>query len=50
MANAETSIQVHGGTGFTWELPVHLFLMRARVLASSLGPAPRLAAAVAARY
>lgn len=50
VANAESCIQVHGGMGFTWEVPVHLYLMRARVLASSLGPAPQLAAEVAARY
>ena len=48
-ANARSCIQVHGGMGFTWEVPVHLFLMRARVLAESLGPAAALADAVAAR-
>ena len=50
IANAKTSIQVHGGMGFTWEVPVHLYLMRARVLASSLGPLGALARTVAARY
>jgi alkylation response protein AidB-like acyl-CoA dehydrogenase len=26
---AETSIQLHGGFGFTWECPAHLFLKNA---------------------
>ena len=26
--NARTCVQVHGGMGFTWEVPVHLFLKR----------------------
>ncbi|WP_238438726.1 acyl-CoA dehydrogenase family protein [Frankia nepalensis] len=30
--NAKTAIQVHGGMGFTWETPIHLFLKRAWVL------------------
>jgi alkylation response protein AidB-like acyl-CoA dehydrogenase len=50
LANAKTSIQVHGGMGFTWEMSAHLFLMRARILASSLGPLDALAAVVADRY
>jgi alkylation response protein AidB-like acyl-CoA dehydrogenase len=49
-ANAKTCIQVHGGMGFTWEVPAHLYLMRARMLASSLGPPADLAELVAARY
>jgi alkylation response protein AidB-like acyl-CoA dehydrogenase len=28
-ANAKTAIQIHGGMGFTWETPIHLFLKRA---------------------
>jgi len=35
LANARTSIQVHGGMGFTWEVPLHLHLKRARVLSTS---------------
>ncbi len=50
IANAKTCIQVHGGMGFTWELPLHLYLMRARVLAGGLTPPHVLAAQVAARY
>jgi len=47
--NSKACIQVHGGVGFTWDLPIHLYLMRARVLASSLGPPDQLAAEVAVR-
>jgi alkylation response protein AidB-like acyl-CoA dehydrogenase len=32
VANGKSCIQVHGGMGFTWEVPAHLYLMRARVL------------------
>ena len=40
--NGKTSIQVHGGMGFTWEVPAHLYLMRARVLSPRpSGPARR---------
>jgi alkylation response protein AidB-like acyl-CoA dehydrogenase len=35
---AATSIQVHGGIGFTWEHPAHLYLRRARCDAQLLGP------------
>ncbi|BBX47527.1 acyl-CoA dehydrogenase family protein [Mycobacterium cookii] len=34
---AATSIQVHGGIGFTWEHPAHLYLRRARCDAQLLG-------------
>jgi len=50
LANAKSCIQVHGGMGFTWEVPAHLYLMRARVLATSLGRLDALAETVAARY
>ncbi|HEY8545810.1 MAG TPA: acyl-CoA dehydrogenase family protein, partial [Acidimicrobiales bacterium] len=33
------SIQVHGGMGYTWELPAHLYLKRALVLDQLLPPA-----------
>ncbi len=49
LANAKTSIQVHGGMGFTWEMPTHLYLMRARLLAAALGPTAELSATVATR-
>ena len=34
---AATAIQVHGGIGFTWDHPAHLFLRRARTDAQLLG-------------
>lgn len=34
---ASTSIQMHGGIGFTWEHPAHLYLRRARADAELLG-------------
>lgn len=50
LANAKACIQVHGGMGFTWEVPAHLFLMRARVLSQGLGSPAALAETVAERY
>jgi len=50
IANGKTCIQVHGGMGFTWEVPAHLYLMRARVLAGALDGADSLAELVAERY
>src|SRR5690606_22887075 len=34
---AATNIQVHGGIGFTWEHPAHLYLRRARTDAQLFG-------------
>ena len=48
ITNARTAIQVHGGMGFTWEVPMHLFLKRARVLSSTFGTRSQLADMVAA--
>jgi len=48
--NGKTSIQVHGGMGFTWEVPAHLYLMRAWVLAQAIGPVDDLAELVAELY
>jgi alkylation response protein AidB-like acyl-CoA dehydrogenase len=48
IVNARAAIQVHGGMGFTWEVPLHLHLKRARVLATTLGSPGQLAAAVCA--
>ncbi len=50
LSNAKACIQVHGGMGFTWEIPAHLFLMRARVLSRGLGSFAGLAETVAERY
>ncbi|GAA4807420.1 acyl-CoA dehydrogenase family protein [Actinomycetospora chlora] len=36
---AEEALQLHGGIGFTWEHPAHLFLKRARADALLLGSA-----------
>lgn len=48
VANAKAAIQVHGGTGFTWEAPLHLYLKRALVLEHDFGPAREHAAALGA--
>ena len=37
IANAKSSMQVHGGMGFTWEVDVHLYLKRAWVLDKAFG-------------
>lgn len=50
VSNARSCVQVHGGTGFTWEVPVHLYLTRAKVLAATVGPAAGLARTVAERW
>jgi alkylation response protein AidB-like acyl-CoA dehydrogenase len=46
--NARAAIQVHGGMGFTWEVPLHLHLKRAHVLSTSFGTPAQLSAALAA--
>ncbi len=48
VANARTAVQVHGGMGFTWEVPVHLYLKRAEVLANTFGTPRQHAESVAA--
>ena len=35
--NARMCIQIHGGMGFTWEIPAHYYLKRAWVLESVFG-------------
>ncbi len=47
IANGRSCIQVHGGMGFTWEVPAHLAYKRARVLATRFGTADRLAESLA---
>jgi alkylation response protein AidB-like acyl-CoA dehydrogenase len=37
--NGRACIQVHGGMGFTWEVPVHFFLKRAWLHATEFGTA-----------
>jgi alkylation response protein AidB-like acyl-CoA dehydrogenase len=48
LANARTAIQVHGGMGFTWEVPLHLHLKRARVLSTNFHSPADASAALAA--
>jgi alkylation response protein AidB-like acyl-CoA dehydrogenase len=48
VAAAKVCIQVHGGTGFTWELDAHLYLKRALVLDSTFGSVDASLATVAA--
>ena len=43
VTNGRSCIQVHGGMGFTWEVPVHLAYKRARVLATQFGTSDELA-------
>ncbi len=43
VANGRSCIQVHGGMGFTWDVPAHLTYKRARVLATRFGTGDRLA-------
>jgi alkylation response protein AidB-like acyl-CoA dehydrogenase len=47
LQNTRTAIQVHGGMGFTWEVPLHLFLKRATLLATTFGTADEHALALA---
>jgi alkylation response protein AidB-like acyl-CoA dehydrogenase len=44
---AEECVQLHGGIGFTWEYPAHLYLKRAKADAIALGTAERHRAALA---
>jgi alkylation response protein AidB-like acyl-CoA dehydrogenase len=37
MKNARAAIQIHGGMGYTWEVPVHYYYKRAWVLQSLFG-------------
>jgi alkylation response protein AidB-like acyl-CoA dehydrogenase len=48
LKNAKTSLQVHGGMGFTWEVDVHLYLKRAWVLDTVFGSAATHADEIAA--
>jgi len=44
--NGRACVQVHGGMGFTWEVPVHFFLKRAWLHATEHGDAAEHAAAL----
>jgi alkylation response protein AidB-like acyl-CoA dehydrogenase len=45
---AEECVQLHGGIGFTWEHPAHLYLKRAKSTSIALGTPDRHRAALAA--
>ena len=45
--NGRAAVQVHGGMGFTWEVPVHFFLKRAWLHATEFGTADEHADALA---
>ncbi|WP_042417181.1 acyl-CoA dehydrogenase family protein [Streptacidiphilus anmyonensis] len=44
---AEEAVQLHGGIGFTWEHPAHLYLKRAKSASLALGAADRHRARIA---
>jgi alkylation response protein AidB-like acyl-CoA dehydrogenase len=46
--NSRSCVQVHGGMGFTWEVPVHYLLKRAWLQATEFGTADDHAEALAA--
>ena len=52
MKNARACVQVHGGMGYTWEIPAHYYLKRVWVLENVFGGveehAERMAEIVAA--
>ena len=50
IANGRSCIQVHGGMGFTWEVPAHLYMTRARVVAARMQGSGELSELVAERY
>jgi alkylation response protein AidB-like acyl-CoA dehydrogenase len=47
VTNGRAAVQVHGGMGFTWEVPVHYFLKRAWLHATEFGSADEHAEALA---
>ncbi|MFZ0667371.1 MAG: acyl-CoA dehydrogenase family protein [Acidimicrobiales bacterium] len=49
LENSRKCIQVHGGMGFTWEVPAHLYLMRSRVLEDACRAGADMAETVAER-
>ncbi len=49
LKNARACIQIHGGMGFTWEMPPHYYLKRAWVLETVFGTGEEHAEAVAER-
>jgi alkylation response protein AidB-like acyl-CoA dehydrogenase len=49
MKNARACIQIHGGMGYTWEVPAHYFLKRTWVLESIFGTGDEHADRIALR-
>ncbi len=49
LRNSRTCIQVHGGMGYTWEVPAHYYLKRTWVLESLFGTGEEHAARLADR-
>ena len=49
MKNARACIQIHGGMGYTWEVPAHYFLKRTWVLESIFGTGDEHATRIAQR-
>ena len=45
--NSRAAVQLHGGMGYTWEVPVHYYLKRTRVLENVFGTAEEHADALA---
>jgi alkylation response protein AidB-like acyl-CoA dehydrogenase len=49
LRNARSCIQIHGGMGYTWEVPAHYYLKRTWVLENVFGTSDEHAEALAAR-
>jgi len=49
MKNARACVQVHGGMGYTWEIPAHYYLKRAWVLENVFGTVDEQAEQMAAQ-
>ena len=49
MKNARACVQVHGGMGYTWEVPAHYYLKRTWVLENAFGTVDEHAEALADR-
>ena len=47
MKNARACVQVHGGMGYTWEIPAHYYLKRTWVLENAFGSVDQHAEAIA---
>ena len=48
IVNSKSAIQIHGGMGFTWEVPIHLYLKRAAFLDVAFGGVDQHAEVLAA--